>query len=68
MTTKCKRCKYWDEDPADVLPEGLSAGSCRKDPPVVQIQDQRFLDPSLTLWPRTKENDWCGQFSARGGD
>jgi hypothetical protein len=58
----CQNCQYW-------LPKenwwcrdkerNVFRGQCRKNPPVV------FITHENGQWPRTMDDDWCGEFKAK---
>jgi hypothetical protein len=55
----CKRCKFYQPE---ILTTGYDtfrnadSGDCRKAPPTVLEEGQR--------WPSVRKTDWCGAFSA----
>lgn len=44
----CKTCRFWEKG------RGLTASKCHRYPPTM-------LALGSTLYPTTKENDWCGE-------
>lgn len=50
----CRNCKFW------VRSERFSHGNCHLNPPVGSSPSQ--LDGQKGVWPRSNQNDWCGQF------
>lgn len=51
---KCSECKAWSRfDETSNFRSKL--GECRKRPPVIAL----FGNVSRTLWPITKESEWC---------
>jgi hypothetical protein len=62
---KCGTCKFWEADP-----EKPSLGHCHryapKPAPRPEIVHRVEGDKSMnTLWPRTLDEDWCGEWSAQ---
>lgn len=53
---RCEDCRFWerylDDDPC---------GVCRIRRPLID-------DDGDTIWPETHENDWCGEFQAKGDE
>lgn len=49
---KCSSCKFWNRDGAD--------GICRKKSPSPTVVKDG--GPYTLVWPRTKDNEWCGEF------
>ena len=58
----CKTCRYWELKSEGNLEK---SGLCRVKPPKIilwqQNQGERVVK---TMWPRTKESDWCGSYEA----
>ena len=48
MRHRCSTCRWWE---ADIT---LRQGLCRYDAPIITA--------NTSLWPTTKESDWCGQY------
>lgn len=50
----CAQCKHWDAINDDV-------GLCRRNPPkyVQEIEPTAYE----AVWPQTKKQDWCGEYS-----
>ena len=62
---KCVSCKFWEEDS-----EKSSYGYCHryapKPAPRSEIVHRVEGDTSMnTFWPQTREEDWCGEWSAQ---
>ncbi len=57
-TDTCAKCAYWNE-------VSSGAGECRRQPPQAisfKVSDEVKFE---TLFPSTKAEDWCGEFSAK---
>jgi hypothetical protein len=58
MQRKCERCEYWaDPIPYPNMPWLGKVGECRRYPP------EGPTHTSTELWPHTKAECWCGEFS-----
>lgn len=57
----CKDCRYWD---ADMMQQSTKTqeGLCRRHAPNPIITDETA--DNGTTWPRTFEDDWCGEGEA----
>lgn len=57
---ECGNCLHWD-------PESGGRGLCRRHAPAAGVL--RDLSPidAAAVWPRTKADDWCGEFKGQGG-
>jgi hypothetical protein len=49
----CKECKFWQRDGAD--------GICRREHPKPIIIQTGNVAYSI-IWPRTRSDEWCGEF------
>lgn len=58
---KCESCKFWEHDK-----EITSIGFCHCHAPraAVSQPSEAVLSVDVT-WPRTKEDEWCGEWSAK---
>lgn len=59
----CKSCKFWD-----VIKDspGGAAGLCRRYAPrSVGMNPLGEITNLDTTWPRTRPDDWCGQWDKR---
>lgn len=55
----CKDCRYWNAGyRGDV-------GQCRLSPPTVIETHHLNREYTETVWPETKENEWCGQYEGK---
>ena len=66
---ECFGCHYWRRMPSDEeagYPVGLC---CRHAPqpfvPSEQQSDEHELDQYSVFWPRTINEDWCGEFKPK---
>jgi len=48
---KCKYCRWWEMIGASEYKAGFLKGNCRKNCPISNYD-----------WPKTLENDFCGQW------
>jgi hypothetical protein len=56
---KCKTCKFWDETNG-------SLGACHRYAPRPIIKEGTENRISVfPLWPKTKAQQWCGEWSVR---
>lgn len=59
----CGECKFWQC--TDGLPN--VAGECRRFPPTrynyLRASDEGMVTVTIS-WPGTRQNDWCGEFTA----
>ena len=62
MTEHCQKCRYWVRVEKTRL--GGVVGECRFNPPMV-YPGPEFQADRTSLWPRTKNVDWCGKFTVR---
>ncbi len=64
----CKHCRFWV--PAY---KRMTIGQCRRFPPSVPDEFDIDLEEKLVkesdyatgVWPRTIDDDWCGEFQPR---
>ncbi|MGD2127272.1 MAG: hypothetical protein PVG99_14405 [Desulfobacteraceae bacterium] len=58
---KCESCKFWDQDI-----EYPNLGFCHRSAPrsVISQPGEAVLSVDVS-WPRTKEDEWCGEWSAK---
>ncbi len=54
----CAKCKYWDNSAAD-------NGECRRNSPQAVVFKVDAEVEYVSVFPKTKENDWCGDFQPR---
>jgi hypothetical protein len=58
MEIRCSDCKSWKETPEPWgTPDRKFVGECRLHAPVAHE-----AGPCARPWPRTKPDDWCGEF------
>jgi hypothetical protein len=58
---ECEACKFWEED--QQLPE---MGFCHRYAPTPKGHNPMGEDESIdAIWPRTKKQEWCGEWSAK---
>jgi hypothetical protein len=58
---ECKRCKYWSEE-SDIPSTGL----CRRYAPrPIAGHPIEGPESSDAIWPRTKPEEWCGEWHAK---
>lgn len=64
MTEKvfCATCKFWEEFNPVILHEHWKTGRCRRLPP--RLSEGLLFGPYYR-WPRTDEDDWCGEHLPR---
>jgi hypothetical protein len=56
---KCGTCRYWDE-------LNKTLGSCHRYAPRPVIKETTESRTSCAvLWPKTKEGEWCGEWSVK---
>lgn len=60
MGNRCSKCSFWKSPQVDDL-ELNEPGECRKNPPTVVPAGEWS---SVSKWPETKSDDWCGEFRA----
>jgi hypothetical protein len=61
MENNCENCKFWQED--GEIP-GL--GSCHRYAPNAVVSHPVQVPGSMdTDWPRTKNDEWCGEWDPR---
>lgn len=53
---KCENCRFWKRYFAED-----SDGICRIRRPLID-------DRGNTIWPETREDDWCGEFESKGDE
>ena len=54
---QCESCAYWkrpNEKPAAIV------GECRRYAPRPSSTGS-FASQSFTMWPETRDDDWCGE-------
>ena len=57
---RCELCKWW-QDARD--PTG---GDCHRTPPVTHLAAGPMGQMAgITVWPRCRKEEWCGQFEPR---
>lgn len=70
MSNRCSKCSFWKSPQVDDLPASVQSrtgseandpGECRKNPPAVVPAGEWS---SVSKWPETKSDDWCGEFRA----
>jgi len=49
---ECGWCRFWVISPYD-----CDIGTCHQRAPLEALTESMFY-----IWPRTKVNDWCGEF------
>jgi hypothetical protein len=60
---QCSNCTYWlKEPPPSKEYRGFTFGLCRRYPPV---HPPRSTNNVASVYPRTKETTWCGEYSDR---
>jgi len=59
MTLACMDCLWWEENRTE---GGFSRGDCRRHSPVSFQGGPEFAHCIDTVWPETKESDFCGDF------
>jgi len=60
MKPLCKDCRYWNQRGHI---QGNAIGECRRyTKKVIILKDGKFF----SIWPTTTEQDWCGEFKAKG--
>ncbi len=73
MTAKeqpvCETCRFW-ADAGETDHEGESIGGCRKNPPIVNLNEldaeSSLMDVvDATFWPVTNGYAWCGKHRPR---
>jgi len=57
----CRHCRYWDANMI-VRPTTTPEGLCRRHAPHPALLDE--VRDSGTSWPRTFDDDWCGEGEA----
>jgi hypothetical protein len=60
---KCMNCYYWQQ--GDLITKDLQDGVCRRYPPTVIYENNEEIKNGgerPVVYPRTYENDWCGEF------
>lgn len=62
MNGKCEDCKWWD----DYDEEAPSLGKCHKYAPKSTNYDDGLARHVYCEWPDVVEDDWCGEFEAKG--
>ena len=56
----CKTCKFWS--PMTDYPEN---GDCRRHAPEPHLSaNAGMFDVKVSHWPRTENDDWCGEWIA----
>lgn len=58
---RCGKCVYWIQHPDNQ--DGENA-TCRRNPPAVRGQGPANSFSHYGIWPVTRKNDWCGDFTA----
>lgn len=68
MDETCAGCRFWNLENMDAKTSFLVFGECRRYPPTRPSVDPKdAVSPLLDwLWPLTEEDDWCGEFRAKG--
>lgn len=60
MKYSCSDCKHWQIDH-----NNLSQGQCRHNPPAVYPINTHHGAGTMTVFPTTKNIDWCGKFEVK---
>lgn len=55
MKRSCEDCNFWEYLDGEF-------GNCRRSAPMVDPTQTPVMDREQTIWPMTRENDWCGEF------
>ena len=58
MKNYCQFCTFYNK-----LDEG--AGECRRKPPVIVAKSKLFSIHAISLFPKVKRNEWCGEHKER---
>jgi len=58
---RCENCQFWRRNDNEAYRE---AGACRVRHPVI-IERGDYDDSPYGIWPKTFDNDWCGEFKQR---
>jgi hypothetical protein len=60
---KCSNCKQWS--PTISVEDAWVSGECRKYAPKPHLSaNAGMFDVKVTHWPRTENDDWCGEWIA----
>jgi DNA-directed RNA polymerase alpha subunit len=66
--TICANCKFWDRE---MVGSGAEMGECRRNAPAAfhsirnpDSADYKEFEIVTALWPRTHEEEWCGEYGA----
>lgn len=65
MRPKCQTCLFWERGLTTITSgkwRDFSAGDCKRHAPIVT---GGLHGPEQTLWPRTAEEDWCGDHTPK---
>lgn len=58
----CSNCYYWKKEPPPSKEyRGFLYGLCRRYPPL----PHNSTTPNASVYPRTKETVWCGEYKNR---
>lgn len=61
----CSVCAFWDHH-VDSIAEGQREGTCRRFPPVGGTAQGAGVGRIRGIgWPRTRDQDWCGEWAPR---
>ena len=61
MELQCSACKFWEE-----ISDTPAMGSCRRHAPLAVILNPLSEFSNLDArWPRTKPEDWCGEWDRK---
>lgn len=55
----CSECRWWTRIPKHVR------GECRVHAPVVLLMKTETTPNTVTAWPATRQDEFCGEFASR---
>ena len=61
MNTDCENCKFWQQD-NEISYMGLCRRHAPHPPATHPVESPGSMD---AIWPRTKNEDWCGEWQAK---
>lgn len=54
MNAVCQFCRFYHKKEEEM-------GECRRKPPTVKLHPKLFSLHEITVFPKVKRNDWCGE-------
>jgi hypothetical protein len=62
MDLHCENCKFWEQEESDIPSMGLCHRYAPRPVATHPVKGPESMD---TVWPRTKGEEWCGEWKAK---